>query len=125
MYHGGGAKKAGVEFIGERGRIMVNRGYLEADPPEILLEPITPQEIHLYESPGHHDDWLESIRNRRNPICDVEIGHRSVTVCHLGNIAFWLKRPLQWDPEKEDFVNDADARRLMQRPMRSPWTLSC
>lgn len=124
MYHGGGAAKAGVEFIGTEGRVMVNRGYLETDPPGLLHEPITPNEIHLYESPGHHEDWLNCIKTRSRPICDVAIGYRSVTVCHLGNIAYWLKRPLRWDPVKEDFVGDPEASRLMQRAMRSPWTLS-
>ena len=103
---------------------MVNRGYLETDPPGLLHEPITPNEIHLYESPGHHEDWLNCIKTRSRPICDVAIGYRSVTVCHLGNIAYWLKRPLRWDPVKEDFVDDPEASRLMQRAMRSPWTLS-
>jgi len=123
MYHGGGSGRAGVEFIGTDGRVMVNRGYLETDPPSLLDEPLGPGDIHLYESRGHHDDWLDAIRTRSRPICDVEIGYRSVSVCHLGNIAYWLKRPLRWDPEAEQFVNDEDANRLLQRSMRSPWRL--
>ncbi|MBI5095390.1 MAG: Gfo/Idh/MocA family oxidoreductase [Candidatus Hydrogenedentes bacterium] len=124
MYHGGGAGgKAGVEFIGTEGRVMVNRSYLETDPPSILQEPIGPNDIHLYESPSHHTDWIDCIRTRKRPICDVEIGHHSITVCHLGNIAYWLKRSLNWNPEQQQFVNDSQATRLMDRAMRSPWTL--
>jgi hypothetical protein len=59
--------------------------------------------------------------SRKRPICDAEIGHRSVTVCHLGNIAIRLGRPLHWDPVKEDFVGDAAASRFVSKPMRSPW----
>jgi predicted dehydrogenase len=113
----------GVVFIGTEGRVMVSRGQIDSDPASILEEPIGPNDIHLYESPGHHDDWLNSIRTRSRPICDVEIGHRSATVCHLGNIAYWLNRPLRWDPEKEEIINDPGAGRLLQRAMRSPWSL--
>lgn len=124
MYHGGGqGGSAGVEFIGEEGRVMVNRGYLETDPPELLEEPLGPEDIRLYESSSHQDNWLECIGSRGKPICHAEIGHRSVTVCHLGNIAYAIKRPLKWDPEAEAFIDDAEANRLLQRPMRAPWTI--
>lgn len=124
MVHGGGKPdRAGVVFIGTEGKVMVNRGYLETDPPRLKDEPLGPGDIHLYESPGHHQDWLACIMTRRRPICDVEIGHRSVTVCHLGNIAYWLKRPLKWDPVAERFIGDDEADRLLSRPMRAPWRL--
>lgn len=122
VYHGGGSGgKAGVEFIGTKGRVMVNRGYLETDPPELLEQPIGPNDLHLIESPGHHQNWLECIRTRRRPICDVEIGASSVIVCHLGNIAYRLGRPLKWNPETQAFVDDDEASRLASRPMRAPW----
>ncbi len=124
MYHGGATGRAGVEFIGPGGRVMVNRGYIETDPPSLLAEPIHPDEAKLYRSRNHHDDWLNAIRTRGRPICDVAIGYRSVTVCHLGNIAYWLKRPLKWDPASEQFVGDDEANRMLQRPMRSPWRLT-
>ena len=53
-----------------------------------------------------------------------EIGHRTMTVCHLGNIATWLKRPLEWDPAGEQFVGDPQANAWLDRPRRHPWTLS-
>jgi len=122
MYHGGATPdRAGVEFIGAEGRVMVNRGYLETDPISLKDVPLGPSDTHLYESPGHHDDWLNCIRTRARPICDVAIGHRSVSVCHLGNLAYLLKRPLRWDPENETFPGDDEANRLLFRPMRSPW----
>ena len=121
MYHGGATGRAGVEFIGTEGRVMVNRGYLETDPAPLKDDFIGPNEIHLYESPGHHQDWLNCIKSRQRPICDVEIGHRSASVCHLGNTAYWLKRPLKWDPDAQQFIDDDEANRQLIRPMRDPW----
>jgi predicted dehydrogenase len=122
LYHGGGGN--GVVFHGTEGRIEVNRGHLQTWPASLMQKPIGPNEIRLYESPGHHEDWIRCIRTRQRPICDVEIGCRSVTVCHLGNLAYWLKRPLRWDPAKEEFVGDAEANRWLDRPKREPWTIS-
>lgn len=122
MYHGGGRPdRAGIEFIGTGGRVMVNRGYLETDPMDLMKEPLGPGDLHLYESRGHHADWLDAIASRKRPICDVAIGHSSATVCHIGNIAYWLNRRLNWDPDAERFVEDDEANRLLSRPMRSPW----
>jgi len=122
VYHGGGGN--GVVFHGTEGKIEVNRGHLETWPSSLKDKPIGPNEVHLYVSPGHHDDWLRSIRTRQRPICDVEIGARSVSVCHLGNLAYWLKRPLKWDPAREEFVGDPEANRWLDRPRREPWTLT-
>ncbi|HQA00512.1 MAG TPA: gfo/Idh/MocA family oxidoreductase, partial [Phycisphaerae bacterium] len=68
-------------------------------------------------------NWIECIKTRQRPICDVEVGHRSATVCHLGNIAMQLGRPLKWDPVKEQFIDDDAANALLSRPMRAPWHL--
>jgi len=122
MTHGGGGRM-GVNFYGTDGAVFVNRGKLETEPPDLKDTPTAPGEVHLYASPGHHQDWLNCIRTRQKPICDVEIGARSVTVCHLGNIAYWLNRPLKWDPEKEEIIGDPDAARWLDRPKREPWTL--
>jgi hypothetical protein len=124
MQHGGGSGgKAGIEFVGTEGRVLVNRGYLETDPPEIVNTPLCPNDVRLYVSENHHDDWLNCIRTRLDPICDVEIGARTITVCHLGNAAYKLNRPLRWDPVNERYVDDADANRTLSKAMRSPWTL--
>ncbi len=121
MYHGGGAN--GVLFTGTEGKIEVNRGYLKTWPESLMRKPTAPDEVHLYRSPGHQTDWLRCIRTRQKPICDVETGARSVTVCHLGNLAYWLKRPLRWDPVQEEFIGDAKANQWRDRPRREPWAL--
>jgi predicted dehydrogenase len=117
----GGAN--GILFTGTDGRVEVNRGHLKTWPERIGKEPIGPNEIHLYESPGHQVDWLNCIRTRRRPICDVAIGASSVTVCHLSNIAYWLERPIEWDPEKREIIGDEAAARWLDRPKRAPWRL--
>lgn len=124
MYHGGGAEGAAVEFIGSEGRVLVNRGqFLRTDPVTIKDHRIEPGEIRLYESNNHRRNWIECIRSRQQPICTATIGHRTATVCHLGNIAYWLQRPLKWDPNKEQFINDKLADRQRRRPMRGEWTV--
>jgi predicted dehydrogenase len=122
---GGSGRGAAVEWIGDGGIVRVNRGqYLETVPETIALEVIRPDETQLYRSENHKDNWLEGIRTRKPCICPAEVGHHTAIVCHIGNIAYWLKRPLKWNPEEEHFVNDPEANRLLNRPMREPWVLS-
>jgi predicted dehydrogenase len=113
----------GVLFTGTKGKVETNRGHLKTWPDSLKDQKIGANEVRLYESKNHYTDWLDAVRNRSKPICDIEIGCRSVSVCHLGNIAYKLKRPLKWDPKREVFVGDDDANRLLSRPMRSPWHL--
>lgn len=113
----------GVNFTGENGWIFVSRSEIKASDPEILQVEFGADDIRLPVSGDHHENWLDCIMSRERPICDVEIGHRSATVCHLGNIAIKLGRELSWDPEKEQFVDDDQANRLVSKPMRSPWHL--
>jgi hypothetical protein len=80
-------------------------------------------DAQLDESNDHHGNWLDCIRSRRKCIADVEIGARSATICHLGNIAYQLRQELTWDPVRERFVGNEEANKLLSRPMRSPWRL--
>ncbi|MCX5671363.1 MAG: Gfo/Idh/MocA family oxidoreductase [Planctomycetota bacterium] len=121
MYHGGGGN--GVLFTGEKGKVEVNRGYFKSYPDEIGQEPLGPSDIRLYASNNHMADFFQCMKTRQRPICDVEIGCRSVSVCHLGNIAVWINRPLKWDPVKEEIIGDPEASRWLDRPMRAPWHL--
>ena len=118
-----GKKVNGVAFIGSDGKIFVNRGYLASDPVEIIKQPIGEKDVHLYKSPGQQRDWLDCIRSRKRSICDVEIGARSVTVCHLGNLAYWNHKKLRWDPSRWQFVNDTEADKWLDRARREPWQL--
>jgi predicted dehydrogenase len=113
----------GILFEGTKGKVEVNRGYLKTWPDSLKDQKIGPDQVHLYDSKNHYTDWLDAIRKRSDPICKIEIGASSVTVCHLGNIAYRLQRPLKWDPKREVFVGDDEANRLLSRSMRSPWHL--
>jgi predicted dehydrogenase len=121
MVHGSVPTFGGVLFIGSEGKMQVNRGKFEATPSSIGDEPLPANAIHLYKSNNHPGDFLSCMRTRQRPICDVEIGCRSVTVCHLGNIAYWTHRHLKWDPAKERFVGDAVANQWLDRQKRGPW----
>jgi predicted dehydrogenase len=112
-----------IVFSGTQGEIEVSREFLNTKPESLLRQRLGPNEIRLYQSDNHYADWLDCIRSRRRPICDVEIGCRSLTVCHLGIIAHRLGRPLKWDPVGEKFVGDEKANRMLSRPIRSPWHL--
>jgi myo-inositol 2-dehydrogenase/D-chiro-inositol 1-dehydrogenase len=113
----------GTRFEGTEGWIYVNRGKLEAEPESLLTSVIGPDEIHLYESNDHKQNFLDCVKSCKDPICTAEIGHRTSTVCHLGNISMLLDRPLKWDPHKEQFIGDDEANRMLWRPRRAPWRL--
>ncbi len=113
----------GVKFTGSDGWVFVSRSRIEASDPELLKTRFTASDERLYTSRDHHENWLDCIVSRERPICDVEIGHRSVTICHLGNIAMQLGRELSWDPIAERFIGDDQANRLTSKPMRAPWHL--
>jgi predicted dehydrogenase len=121
----------GVRFHGDDGWIFVTRMSLEASHPKILETLPAGSDTRAFdeknraeEIPGtdeHHKNWLDCIQTRRRCVADVETGHRSATVCHLGNIAMRLGRPLTWDPVKEEFAGDPVANVLKGKPFRAPW----
>jgi predicted dehydrogenase len=113
----------GCTFVGARGRLAVDRKKITASDPEILKFKPAGDPLRLYASSNHPQNWLDCIKSRKLPICDVEIGHRSASVCHLANVALRLGRKVQWDPVKEQIIGDADAAAMVSRPYRSPWTL--
>lgn len=115
--------KQGILFEGTEGWVYVDRGLLDAHPKSLLTSTIGTNEIHLYKSNNHKANFLECIKSRAETIAPVEAGHRSCTVCLLGDIAMRLGRKLKWDPKQEQFTNDAEANRMLSRPMRSPWHL--
>ncbi len=118
-----GKKVNGLAFVGSEGKVFVNRGYLASDPADIIKQPLGVHDVRLYQSPGHQRNWIECVRARRRPIADVEIGARSVTVCHLGNLAYWNHRKLRWDPQHWQFVGDVEANKWLDREHRDPWKL--
>ncbi len=113
----------GCIFEGEKGLLYVNRGVVQAWPDDVLETPLKPQDVRLYASTSHHQNWLECIKSRKAPICEASIGHRSATVCHLGNIAVRTGEKIQWDPAQEMVVGNARAAAMTSRQYRAPWKL--
>ncbi len=124
MTHENFGKNNGIRFIGSTGQIDVQRKNLETTPSGLKTKTIGKNEKRVYFSSNHYKDFLDAIRNRTKPVCDVEIGHRTATVCTIGNIAYELKRSLKWDPVKEQFQNDNDANSLLSRKMKKEWAIS-
>jgi predicted dehydrogenase len=114
-------KGMGAMWYGEKGWIHVNRGGLHAEPESILKEVIGPDEIKLYNSRDHTQNFLDCVKSRKETITPVEIAHRSISVGLLGEIAMLTGEKLKWDPEKEIFLNSERGNRLLSRPMRAPW----
>jgi len=107
-------------WIGNRGW----RGKLQAEPKSVLNSVIGPDEIHLYTcKAGEQRNFLDCVKSRKDCYFPPEIGQRCFTIAHIGNISMLLGRKLRWDPDKERFVNDEQANRMLSRAMRSPWRL--
>ena len=118
--------RGGCTFEGEKGTIFVDRGRIEVTMNGEKVDAAklgSGGDIKLTVSGSHHKNWLESIKTRQLPICDVEVGHRSATVCHLGNIAVRTGKKLTWDPVKETFTGDAEASKMLTKEYRKPWSL--
>ena len=126
----------GTRFEGSEGWLQVGYGEFTASNKLLMTSAIGPNEIHLpqsvpgklttdYASVGAHHvrNFLDAVKSRRDPIEPVEVGHRTATLCHLGNIAMKLKRKIKWDPGAEIIVGDDEATVMLSKPMRVPWTI--
>lgn len=124
----------GAVFVGEKGKLEINRNKIASNPPEIAAgilaeidaaaeEKEWSDETALWQARAHLQNWLDCIRSRERPVADVEIGHRSATVCHLVGITRQLGRPLAWDPVAERFKADAEADALLVRERRRGFEL--
>lgn len=124
----------GAVFSGERGKLEINRNKFSSNPPEIaeqlaqsldLLEEERKwsDELALWQAKWHLQNWLDCIRTRATPVADVEIGHRSITVCHLVNITRAVGRKLRWDPEQERFAQEHLANQMLSRVRRPGFEL--
>jgi predicted dehydrogenase len=110
-------------IIGDRGRISISRGGLNAEPKSLLQEKIGPDEIRLYNSPSHMGNYIECVRTRRRTVAPVEVAVLSDNITQLSMIAILTGRKIRWDPAKEEILDDPGASQLLTRAMRSPWHL--
>ncbi len=117
--------RSGVTWEGSDGWVWADRGQHEASSPAIMDSEIGEKEIHLYKSNSHYRNFIDGVLTRKECIAPAEVAHRSITICHLGNIAMRLGREsLNWDPDKEKIIGDDEAAKMLKRPHRAPWKLS-
>ncbi len=115
--------QSGTKWIGEYGWVWVDRGGFESQPAHLVNEMIGPNEIKLYHSRDHYQNFLDCLRSRALTIAPAEVAHRSASVGHLGVIAIETGRTITWDPAAETILGDPDAERLLSRSYRRPYQL--
>jgi len=118
----------GAVFVGEKCKIEINRNKFTTNPPDFVTDGPDPEVAAKWEgdgwiAKGHLENWFDCIRSRELPNADIEIGHRTATVCQLLVITRQLMRPLRWDPAAEHFIGDDEANALLDRPRRKGWEL--
>ena len=114
---------SGTKWIGDKGRIWVDRGQFKAEPASLQTEIIGPEEIRLYKSRDHYQNFLDCVRSRKETITPAEVAHRSASVGHLSVISMTVGRKIKWDPAQEKIIGDPEAERLLSRSYRHPWCL--
>ncbi len=112
-----------TKFIGPDGWVQIRRGGIDAEPKSLLQSKIGPDEVHLIESPRQDQNFVDSIKSRQAAVSPVDHAVRSDIISHMSDIAVRTGRKITWDPGKNEIVDDAEASRMLSRPMRSPWTL--
>ncbi|WP_185213684.1 Gfo/Idh/MocA family protein [Sphingobacterium mizutaii] len=109
-----------IQFLGTEGKIEVSREFLRSDKADLPKLQIAEKDRKVYYSENHYQDFVDAIKKRSKPICDVEIGHRTATVCNAVNIAYQIQKPIKWDPNKEVF-DSPFANNLKGRAYRGKW----
>ncbi len=121
MVHKDFGRGWGVRFFGSEGTIDISRQYFDSSIPSLTEKSLEAESIALYKSDNHRQNWLDGIRNRKQTICPAEVGHRTNSVNCISNIAYWLNRPLDWNPKKERF-SDKEANTFLSKKNRKPYT---
>ena len=114
----------GARFEGTEGWLQYTAREVTSEPESLKDSDVRPDEIHLPVSNNHYRDFVDAVKSREDPIEPVEVGHRTTTICHLGNIAMLLGRKVAWDPEAQSCPNDPEAAAMLKRPYRAPWRLT-
>ncbi len=117
--------RLGVLWEGTKGSVFVTRGGIETTPDSLRTVKLKANDIHLYNSKHHWQNFIDCVKSRRETVAPPEIAHRSVSICHIANVAMLLGRPVKWDPEAEQFPGDEQANRMsmVDRARREPWQL--
>jgi len=114
----------GTTWHGDLGWVHVDRGdIISASDPKILNEVIGENEIHLYKSENHWQNFVDCVKSGKQAIAPVEVAYRAISVALLGEIAMTTGQTIQWDPDKEEITGNPRASRMLSRPYRQPWEL--
>jgi len=123
-WHGGvidkNRQQHGIKFVGADGWIWVTRDKIDASDRDMLSE-LPDSAPRVYHSSDHMANFIDCVKTRKQPICPVGVGHRSASMSHLGVLAVRLGRKINWDPVKEQFINDPEAQSYVARDMRGPY----
>jgi predicted dehydrogenase len=117
------SSEQGTEFVGDKGSLFVYRGGIVTTPNELLKGIDLPKIPGSQANIAHVNDFFDCVKSRKIPAADISIGHRSATVCHLGNIAVRTGKKITWNPKTETIVGDADAAKWLTKEYRKPWVL--
>jgi predicted dehydrogenase len=112
-----------IRFIGSKGEVLASRGKVETSPKELVRHKFGPNDIQVYESKNHRQNFIDSILSRKPTICPASVGHRTGTICQLSGIAQRLGRPLKWDPKAEQIIGDDAAKAMQDRPRRKGYEM--
>ena len=121
----GGFSDRHICFIGDEGWIKFSEhnGIFDAEPKSLLK--LRGKNFGIgWNSGGHVENFLTSMKTRQRTVCHPENSHRATTISHLSNLCARLGRDLNYDPVKEKFINDPAADRMLSRAIRGPYTLA-
>ncbi|MDA0349291.1 MAG: Gfo/Idh/MocA family oxidoreductase [Verrucomicrobia bacterium] len=120
-----GEDSDGITFEGDNGKsIFVKRGSITMDPYDLRREQIKDDEERVYKSTDHVGNFVDCIKSGKQTVAPIEAAHRTISICHLANIAIRLgRKTLKWDPKRERILEDAEASKYLSRPIRGNWKL--
>jgi hypothetical protein len=112
-----------IRFIGTKGEVLASRGKIETSPKELVRHKFGPNDVQVYESKNHRENFIDSILSRKPTICPASVGHRTATICQLSGIAQRLGHALKWDPKTEQIIGDDAAKAMQDRPRRKGYEM--
>jgi predicted dehydrogenase len=112
-----------AQLIGSDGWIALYYGGMLSEPDSLRTARLGPAEVRLPVSQGQERNFIECVRTRQTPVSHIDDAVRSDLISHVSNIAIRTGRKIIWDPVKEQIIGDAEAARMLSRPMREPWRL--
>ena len=112
-----------IRFIGTEGEVHVSRGKIATLPKELVRYKLTDEDVKVYESNNHRQNFIDGVKTRKKTICPATVGHRTGTICLLSGIAKRTGKPIKWDPKAEKVIDNAEATAMLTRERRKGYEL--